>query len=87
MEITLLMLPPIITALVEVVKRTFSVTGSVRDNYIPVLNVVIGVLLGVIYLEGEPKYTVLMGALAGLSAGGLYDLVKNPIKAIGRRMR
>lgn len=75
MEITLLTLPPIIIALSEVLKRALALSDAATERFIPLFNLALGILLGVVFLNlPELKFEVLFGILAGLSAGGLYDL-------------
>lgn len=81
MEITLLTLPPIIIALAEVVKRALALNDAMTQRFIPLFNIALGIGLGVVFLNlPELKFEVLFGILAGLSAGGLYDLA--PIKTV-----
>lgn len=66
--------PAIIVALVEVVKRALAFNDSQKERFLPLLNIAVGILFGVVFYSFELKFNVLLGALAGLSAGGLYDL-------------
>lgn len=66
---------PIITGLVEVVKKAV----NIKINYVPLLALAVGALVG---FAGEP-FTELdlvnrlwAGGLAGLAATGLFELVK-----------
>lgn len=70
-------IPPIIVGLVELLKRI-----GVPDKFLPLADLIIGIGIGIVYLPGDLKMSVLYGVMAGLSAGGLYDLAKPPIKAL-----
>lgn len=66
---------PIITALIEVVKRTV----KLPDNFIPAISLIVGLLVG---YAGQP-FTELSidlrlwaGGLAGLASVGLFEVVK-----------
>ncbi|MEK4922403.1 holin [Cytobacillus sp. FSL R5-0569] len=64
---------PIILAVVELVKRTF----SVKKNYLPLIAVVIGLVIGVIatpFTDLDLVLRIWSGGLAGLSATGLFEL-------------
>ena len=65
---------PIVTALVELAKRTF----RLPKNIIPAISFVIGLTIGVIAYPFTPMEIVLRmwaGGLAGLSATGLFEIV------------
>lgn len=69
-----LVLVPIITALVEVVKKTV----STPINLIPLIAIVIGLLVGALYTFTELPLTSRLwaGLLAGMAATGLFELIK-----------
>lgn len=66
---------PIITALVEVIKRT----ANIPINYIPVISLTVGLLVG---YTGQPFTELAVdlrlwaGGLAGLASVGLFEVVK-----------
>ncbi|GGM27113.1 hypothetical protein GCM10011351_11130 [Paraliobacillus quinghaiensis] len=65
---------PIVTALVELVKRTF----RLPKNIIPAISFVIGLTIGVIaypFTSMEIVLRLWAGGLAGLSATGLFEIV------------
>lgn len=66
----------IVTAVTQLTKSMFS-----NKKYLPIYNVLIGVVLGLLYAFTMVKggYSVYgwAGALAGLGAGGFYDLGVN----------
>jgi Phage holin family Hol44, in holin superfamily V len=45
-------------------------------KYLPVINVLLGVIAGIVYLDGAIKDTVLQGLIIGLTASGVFDLTK-----------
>lgn len=77
MEITLLSVPAIIVGLVEVLKR-----AGTPDRFLPALDVALGILFTWLIAPTDPRMMVVEGIVLGLSAGGLYDLGKEPVKTI-----
>ena len=66
---------PIVTALVELVKKTF----PIKNNFIPAISVVVGLIIGAAAYPFTDLDTVLRlwaGGLAGLAGTGLFELVK-----------
>lgn len=66
-------LAPIITALIELIKRS----GRFGE-YLPYLSIIIGIVTGVIfgtYLGADLFVYGLSGLIAGLTASGLYDSI------------
>lgn len=66
---------PIVTALVELVKKTF----TIKNNFIPAISVVVGLIIGAAAYPFTDLDTVLRlwaGGLAGLAGTGLFELVK-----------
>jgi Phage holin family Hol44, in holin superfamily V len=51
-------------------------------KYLPVINVLLGVIAGIVYLDGAIKDTVLQGLIIGLTASGVFDLSKVTKKII-----
>lgn len=65
----------LIVGISEVIKRT---SGNTITKSIPVLNLALGILGGVIYLSPtDLRQGVFIGLCAGLSASGLYSGSKN----------
>ena len=62
----------IVIALSEVFKQV----GIVATKYIPILNIVFGIVGGIVYLPNDLKTNILMGLIIGLSASGLFDITK-----------
>jgi len=86
MEITIAIIAAVIIALTEVVKRVFVMTEATGKRILPLVNILLGLVLGFIFLQtGDLKMDLLYGLLAGLSAGGLYDIspIRSVVKAIG----
>ncbi|SEI03755.1 Bacteriophage A118-like holin, Hol118 [Halobacillus karajensis] len=66
---------PFVAGLLEVIKRL----AALPKNFIPLIAVVIGVILGVVaypFTEMDGTMRLWAGAGAGLSATGLFELVQ-----------
>ncbi|WP_172373324.1 hypothetical protein [Sporosarcina jiandibaonis] len=64
---------PLILGIVEVFKR-----AGVSKKLLPFIALVIGIAIGVVYVtDFDWKQGVLVGAMLGLSASGLYSSSKN----------
>ncbi|WP_312498309.1 holin [Bacillus luti] len=61
----------IVVGLSQIVK-----TIGLQTKYVPLLNLTLGIVLGVLFLNGDIKATVFQGILIGLSASGLFDHTK-----------
>lgn len=83
MDVTIAYLIPVISGVIEVVKRVLP------DRFVPLASVVLGGVAGYFFLEGELAEQILTGIVLGLSASGLYDVVKNPITRVlgGKKKR
>lgn len=51
-------------------------TVGLQTKYVPLLNVTLGIVLGVLFLGGDIKTNVFQGIIIGLSASGLFDHTK-----------
>ncbi|NKW95811.1 holin [Bacillus toyonensis] len=51
-------------------------TIGLQTKYVPLLNVTLGIVLGVLFLGGNIKTNVFQGIIVGLSASGLFDHTK-----------
>lgn len=76
----------VITAATIIVPIVIAVTGVYKSTFgggkrLPLINLVLGIVVGVLWgLSFAPKELVLYlwaGALAGMAAGGFYDLGVN----------
>ena len=70
----------IVTAVVEVLKRTF----NIPKRYLPIVSIAVGILIAVIMWplsEYELYYMLVVGLIAGLAASGTFDA----LKAIGKK--
>lgn len=76
----------ILTASTIIVPVVMGVTAAVKsqisDNKVlPIVNVAIGIFIGVVYalsiVKGDVAIYAWAGAISGLSAGGFYDLQAN----------
>ncbi|OOZ78566.1 holin [Bacillus cereus] len=61
----------IVVGLSQIVK-----TIGLQTKYIPLLNLTLGIVLGVLFLNGDIKTNVFQGIIIGLSASGLFDHTK-----------
>ncbi|MEF8680990.1 UNVERIFIED_CONTAM: holin [Bacillus cereus] len=61
----------IVVGLSQIVK-----TIELQTKYIPLLNLTLGIVLGVLFLGGDIKTNVFQGIIIGLSASGLFDHTK-----------
>lgn len=51
-------------------------TIGLPTKYIPLLNLTLGIVLGVLFFDGDIKTNVFQGIIIGLSASGLFDHTK-----------
>ncbi|PGC81418.1 holin [Bacillus toyonensis] len=51
-------------------------TIGFQTKYVPLLNVTLGIALGVLFLGGDIKTNIFQGIIVGLSASGLFDHIK-----------
>ncbi|MDM5436157.1 holin [Bacillus hominis] len=51
-------------------------TIGLQTKYVPLLNLTLGIVLGVLFLDGDIKVNVFQGIIIGLSASGLFDHTK-----------
>lgn len=66
---------PIVTALVELLKKTFPIS----KNLIPAISVVVGIIIGAAaypFTDLELVLRLWAGGFAGLAGTGLFELVK-----------
>ena len=62
----------IVVALVQLVKQL----NFIDNKYLPVIALVIGVIAGVFYVDGDVQTKILQGVMMGLAASGLFDQSK-----------
>lgn len=68
-ELFILVLVPILIGVLEAIKKT----EIINVKYIPVLSLVLGVLLGIVFSGFELRDGILSGLFIGLSAVGLFS--------------
>lgn len=51
-------------------------TIGLQTKYVPLLNLTLGIVRGVLFLGGDIKTNVFQGIIIGLSASGLFDHTK-----------
>ena len=61
----------VVVGLSQIVK-----TIGLQTKYVPLLNLTLGIVLGVLFLDGDIKKNVFQGIIIGLSARGLFDHTK-----------
>ncbi|MCU5094997.1 holin [Bacillus wiedmannii] len=61
----------VVVGLSQIVK-----TIGLQTKYVPLLNLTLGIVLGVLFLGGDIKTNVFQGIIIGLSASGLFDHTK-----------
>ncbi|MBP3968010.1 holin [Bacillus sp. WL1] len=61
----------IVIGLSQIVKKI-----GLQTKYVPLLNLTLGIVLGVLFLNGDIKTNVFQGIIIGLSASGLFDHTK-----------
>lgn len=75
-EVYDVVLIPLILGLVELFKR-----AGISSKVLPFIALVLGIVVGVVYIaEFDLKQGILIGAMLGLSASGLYSGAKNTIE-------
>ena len=77
MEYIELVLVPILIGILEAIKRS-----GFNSKFIPVLSIILGVLLGIVFTGFEVKEGIMAGLYIGLSAVGLYSGVKSVTQGI-----
>lgn len=71
-----LILIPLCVGLVQVIKMT----KKVNIDYIPLTSLIVGIVLGMVFRNGNALDTsLLIGIMVGLSASGLFDFGKTAI--------
>ncbi|MED1116455.1 holin [Bacillus paramycoides] len=74
----------VIIAVVVAVSQVVKILG-IQTKYILLLNLTLGIGLGVLFLGGDIKTNVFQGIIIGLSASGLFDhtkIMKKDVDAI-----
>ncbi|HDR7719154.1 holin (plasmid) [Bacillus albus] len=51
-------------------------TNGLQKKYIPIFNLTLGIMLGVLFLSQDIKMNIFQGMIIGLSASGLFDHTK-----------
>ncbi len=69
--VSLAVMVGIVVGLSQIVK-----TIGLQTKYVPLLNLTLGIVLGVLFLDGVIKTNVFQGIIIGLSASGLFDHTK-----------
>lgn len=56
--------------------QLFKTAFEIPKRYLPLLSLLLGLLAGIVYFQGDMKERVFMGVVMGLSASGLFDQSK-----------
>lgn len=62
----------VIVGLNELIKGAF----DIPTRYLPLISLLLGVIAGVFYLDGNLAESIFQGIIIGLSASGLFDQSK-----------
>lgn len=74
-EIYDVVLIPLIMGIVELFKR-----AGISKKILPFIALILGIMIGVVYIaDFDWKQGILVGAMLGLSASGLYSGTKNTL--------
>ncbi|HDX9652805.1 MULTISPECIES: hypothetical protein [Bacillus] len=67
-----------ITAMIGVVVGLSQIVkiNGLQTKYIPIFNLTLGIMLGVLLLSQDIKMNIFQGMIIGLSASGLFDHTK-----------
>ena len=74
------LLAPLVTAFMELLKRTF----SIPKKYIPICSFFVGLFIGLLaapFTDMGPELRLWSGGIAGLAATGLYEIGKKGKKS------
>jgi hypothetical protein len=74
------LLAPLVTAIMELLKRTF----PIPKKYIPISSFFVGLLIGILaspLTEMDAELRLWSGGIAGLAATGLYEIGKKGKKS------
>jgi len=75
-----LLLIPLVTGIVQVVKR-FLPEGAIH-KWTPVVSITVAIGISFLVIPGTAKQIILIGLIVGLSASGFYSAIKGPFKKI-----
>lgn len=77
-EYLTLVLIPILIGILQVVKKS----ELINSKFIPIVSLILGVLLGIVFSGFNTKDGIVAGLFIGLSAVGLYSGTTNVIEGI-----
>ncbi|EEK70047.1 hypothetical protein ABH963_003824 [Bacillus sp. RC55] len=60
-------------------------TTGLQTKYIPLFNLSLGIMLGVLFLSEDIKMNIFQGMIIGLSASGIFDHTKIIKKGANRK--
>lgn len=71
----------VVMATAELLKQT-----GMNKKLIPVVNIGLGILCGVVFTQGPIQNQIMSGVIIGLTASGVYSAGKHTKEYIGREM-
>lgn len=78
-EIYDVLIIPLILGIVEIFKR-----AGIDAKWLPFISLALGIAIGIFYVSADDwKQGILVGAMLGLSASGLYSGTKNTLEKRG----
>lgn len=75
MEFAGIAIIPLLIGLLEVIKKL-----GINEKYMPIFSVVLGLVIGLVFLSSDIKEGIIIGIYIGLSAVGLYSGTKNTME-------
>lgn len=73
----------LIIAVVMAVTQLIKSLEFMTNKYLPVVSLLLGLLAGIFYLDGNIQEQIMYGLMIGLSASGLFDQSKIITKGRG----
>lgn len=66
----ILLIISVVVALTQLIKM------YLPNKYLPLSSLVLGIIIGFVYMDGDIKTRIMYGLMIGLSAAGLFDQSK-----------
>lgn len=76
-----LILIPILVGLLQAIKQA----AFINDKFVPIISIVLGVVLGIVFTGFEIKEGIIAGLFIGLSAVGLFSGSTNVSEGIRKK--
>jgi hypothetical protein len=71
---------PILIAIATLAKQL-----GFPKKYIPIINLIMGIVAALVYMEVDTKIAVFNGVITALAASGVYDVVKKSFKPTNQK--